>query len=388
MSFDLHWKDCSECRCRTFVASNNDDNSCQCGHLKCFHESIPVPKAAFHLHPPEASKVAAALALSAAPPAAPPTPARALTTALALSPPANSPSASGASSVSSRDITNQVSKVFENEVNKTLDDCFHRALPQCKIHDFRNREIIEDGTKVEIDSIAYMSHDTLKEGETNNESGIYVVAPQNKSSVKVFAAKTTQLKDSPYAKKKNLRNDVNKYVIGESYSGDNLKKIKTKVTQLEEKIEKMKVRHELQTRSPVSDVTCLVGAAILSFMTPLGKSVGRKERADHCKKQIYKVLSCAKTPHLYRLAQGRRLFLCVLSATDAAQTAALREVSSGIDSLNVGQMATEGKIDAMEEKVDAMYSLLSTFVKAVLPGLEEEENGEDDDPPLHDYGAS
>jgi hypothetical protein len=51
-------------------------------------------------------------------------------------------------------------------------------------------------------------------------------------------------------------------------------------------------------------------------------------------------------------------------------------------------MATEGKIDAMEEKVDAMYSLLSTFVKAVLPGLEEEENGEDDDPPLHDYGAS
>jgi hypothetical protein len=95
-----------------------------------------------------------------------------------------------------------------------------------------------------------MSHDTLKEGETNNESGIYVVAPQNKSSVKVFAAKTTQLKDSPYAKKKNLRNDVNKYVIGESYSSDNLKKIKTKVTQLEEKIEKMKVRHELQTRSP------------------------------------------------------------------------------------------------------------------------------------------
>jgi hypothetical protein len=77
-------------------------------------------------------------------------------------------------------------------------------------------------------------------------------------------------------------------------------------------------------------------------------------------------------------------------------------VSSGIDSLNVGQMATEGKIDAMEGKidamegkidamegkVDAMYSLLSTFVKAVLPGVEEEENGEDDDPPLHDYGAS
>lgn len=171
MSFDLHWKDCSEdrCRCRTFVASQNDDSSCLCGHLKCFHESIPVAfsKDAFHLPPQEASKVAAALVASAAPPI----PATPPTTALAsLSPPASTHSASGASSVTSKAITNQISKVFENEVNKTLDDCFHRALPQCQIHDFRNREITEAGTNfVEIDSIACLSHDTLKEGETINE---------------------------------------------------------------------------------------------------------------------------------------------------------------------------------------------------------------------------
>lgn len=244
---------------------------------------------------------------------------------------------------------------------------------------------------MEIDSIAYMSHDTLKEGKTNKESGIYVVAPPNNSRMKVLAAPGGALKGSPDAKKKNLQNDVDKYVIGESYSGDNPEMMEKKVKQLEKKIKKMKERHEHQI-GPVSDVTRLVGAAILSFMTPLGKGIGRKDRADYCKKKIYKVLSCATTPLLYRLAQGRRLFLCVLSATDAAQTAALREVSSGIDSLNVGQMATEarvgsveGKVESVEGKVDAMNNLLSTFVKAVLPGLEEKKE-EDNEPPLHDYG--
>ena len=59
---------------------------------------------------------------------------------------------------------------------------------------------------------------------------------------------------------------------------------------------------------------------------------------------------------------------------------ALRQVSSGIDSLNVGQMATEARVESLEGKVDAMINLFSTFVKAVLPGLEEEKKEEDDDP--------
>lgn len=122
-------------------------------------------------------------------------------------------------------------------------------------------------------------------------------------------------------------------------------------------------------------------------MAPLGTGIGRKDRADYCEEQIRKVLSHARTPHLYRLAQGRRLFLFVLSATDAAQTAALRGVFSGIDSLNVGQMATEARVGSLEEKVDAMNKLLSTLVKVVLPGLVEEkmEDDHDHDPPLHDY---
>lgn len=75
-----------------------------------------------------------------------------------------------------------------------------------------------------------------------------VVAPRNNSKLTVLAANSKQLKSSPDAKKRNLQNNnVDKYIIGESYSGDIPGMMKKKVKQLEKKINKMKERHERQT---------------------------------------------------------------------------------------------------------------------------------------------
>jgi hypothetical protein len=80
---------------------------------------------------------------------------------------------------------------------------------------------------------------------------------------------------SPGAKERKLEQDVEKYVIGETYSGEKERKVKAKVNELELKISKMKVRHEgNHSGRSCPDISSLVGAAMLAILN------GSKPRAS------------------------------------------------------------------------------------------------------------
>jgi hypothetical protein len=62
-----------------------------------------------------------------------------------------------------------------------------------------------------------------------------------------------------------LEEKVEKYVIGETYSGQQASKIKAKVDELKIKITKMVEQYKCQNMDYAWDVTSVVGAALLAF---------------------------------------------------------------------------------------------------------------------------
>jgi hypothetical protein len=248
------------------------------------------------------------------------------------------PPAAGAppSTPKSRDIYNQIAAVFEGEVNMHLEDYFQSVLPGCKFSRFKSREIDDDNTALEMDSFSYMPHDTLEPPQTNNALGIYVVQPKGMNKKKPKGA------NSPGAKAANLGRHAEKYAVGESYSGDREDRIKGKVHQLEEKLDKMKQRHSIQSHAAVSDVTSLFGAAILSFTC---QSLPRKNQSRKCMKAVLEELSSTQTPILWRLARAERFFIVVLSTREGANTRALREITRGIQGVEIGIQAILGRLD-------------------------------------------
>jgi len=186
MSVQQVFKGCATegCSCVTFVASKEDKDVCLCSHMSCFHNSETITVDVNPLR-------------------------------LASSPPGS-------------DITKQVSTVFEVEVNKHLDDHFQSALPGCTVLNFKNREFEDDLVHLELDSFAYMTKDTLGEGHTNKDVGIQVIIPPHNSKQKAVSAPTNNLKQSPGAVARNLQSDADKYIVGESYSGDKEKCLRKK----------------------------------------------------------------------------------------------------------------------------------------------------------------
>ena len=243
----------------------------------------------------------------------------------------------------SKDISNQIASVFEGEVNAYLDDNFQSVLPRCNFSRFRSREI-EDNAALEMDSFAYMTKDTRETPEIKNTLGIYVVELRGVPLKKPKGA-PRKLAKSPGVKAANLERTAEKYVVGESYSGDREDRIKRKVKELEEKLVKLKDRHETQSCA-VSDVTSLFGAAILSFTC---QSLPRKDQSKKCMAAVLEELSSDKTPILWRLAQAKRLFLVVLSTKEGPCTCALREITRGISGLEV---TVEVGISTILERLD------------------------------------
>lgn len=86
-----------------------------------------------------------------------------------------------------------------------------------------------------------------------------------------------------------------KYIIGESYSGNDEVRIQGKVGDLEKKLRLMMERHASLHDKKHSDATSLFGAAILSFTC---RSVPRKEQAKNCMDAVLHVLSKTMTPIL------------------------------------------------------------------------------------------
>lgn len=221
-----------------------------------------------------------------------------------------------------------------------LEDYFQSVLPGCKFSRFKSREIDDGNTALEMDSFSHMTHDTLEPPQTNNALGIYVVQPNRINKRKPEGA-PRKLANSPGAKAANLGRHAEKYVVGESYSGDREDKIRGKVNQLEEKLVRMKQRHSIQSPA-VSDATSLFGAAILSFTC---QTLPRKDQSKKCMKAVLEELSFTQTPILWRLAQAERFFIVVLSTREGANTCALREITRGIQGVEIGIQAILERLD-------------------------------------------
>ena len=238
------------------------------------------------------------------------------------------------------------------EVNQHLDDHFHNALPMCEVLDFRNRELVfvEDGGEIslEIDSFAYMKDDGLLPGKSIQELGILTLdLPDDDAAARLGVAPP-----APAPSAANVTSKVDKYIIGESYGGTKLDNVERKARNLEEKITKMVQRYSNQSGRTITDTTSLVGAAILSFLCPMGTR--RATFADKIQAECWKcVVVPETTPHLHRLARSRRFFLCVLSSTDGAHASSLREICNNMESFRLEQ-------DAQGRTIERILNVLSS----------------------------
>jgi hypothetical protein len=217
-------------------------------------------------------------------------------------------------------------------------------------------------TLCEIDSFGYIFEDSLQYGQVTETDGISLVVPNQCGSMKPVPTLPEKLSDSPNAKLLGGggEREAEKYVIGETYSGHKESKIGVKVRDLEEKIRKMKIRYESNHGKTVTDVTSLVGAAILAFRC------GPKSRKDAriwCNKSILKALSRSSMPFLWRLAQARRFFLVVLSDYESPQTSALRAIEEGQQSLEAGQQSLEAGQQSLEAGQQSMQLQLDKIIE-------------------------
>jgi hypothetical protein len=272
-------------------------------------------------------------------------------------------------------ISNHVSAVFEVEVNKRLDDHFQSILPGCEFSTFKNREIYEGedcSVALEMDSFSYMTKDTLSKPENIPDLGIDVVKLPNNIFLEPKSSPEGQLGGSPGAFAVNLQANAQKYVVGESYSGQNRFTMKAKVTQLEQKLQKMKTHHEGCTRKIVHDVTTLFGAAIFSYTC---HSRVRQHQKAICMDAVLEGLSENGTPALWRLAAAHRLFVAVLSTTDAAFTCYMRESASCIQNLDINLDLNASKMENLELKMDKLVKGIATINKILRGDQQPEENG-------------
>jgi hypothetical protein len=249
----------------------------------------------------------------------------------------------------SKEVSNQIASVFEGEVNRYLDDHLQSVLPRCNFSKFKTREIDDDSTALEMDSFSYMWNDTCEPSQSNPSLGIYVVSPEHIIKKKPAGpGNKNNLKNSPGAQAANLATTVDKYIVGESYSGKKENSIKSKVTQLETKLQKMWHRHKALSGKNHADYTSLFGAAILAFTSV---SAPRSEQYKKCNRAVLESLSCPSSPILWRLAQAERFFIVVLSTSDAANTCALREIASGQQSMEVGIYNIEQHLAKIAEHI-------------------------------------
>lgn len=271
---------------------------------------------------------------------------------------------SGLSSLPGRDAASQnnnrgsasdrCDKIFGKEVNDHLNAHFPSSLPGCTFSGFRTREVPKDDGQalVEIDTFGYILVDSLQEGKETKPNGIYLIEPDNIGDLQRSATSTSDnRKKSPGAQERKLDDKAEKYVIGETYSGENKYKVQGKVKELEKKIVTMVNRHKEKHGRSCSDVTSLVGAAIMALTSG---SKARGSAADSLKDTISNRVKQDKTPYLWRLAHARRLFLVVLSQDETAVTSSFRFIASSLDSNDVRMQSIDESLQSNDVRMDSI----------------------------------
>lgn len=249
-------------------------------------------------------------------------------------------------------ISERVAAVFEQEANTHLTACFPPCLQGCGVTDFRGREIVQDdtGTVVkQLDSFAYMRNDTLALGREARTNGLYLLVPAGVAARAAAAAPDRNLQGSPGDRVPSI---PTKYVVGEAYSGAKPATYAIKVGQLESAIETLRARH-VDRGGACNDITSLVGAALLIC------SCGSRSRAQAVNEDsalFMTALDQGHHPNLWRLAEARRLFCLVISASESPQTVIGRQTYQTLSSL-------QDDVSAMQDDVSAMQSDLEKLMK-------------------------
>jgi len=238
-------------------------------------------------------------------------------------------------------------------VNIHLNDHFSHCLPQCRLSDFRTREVAgpDETVSLDIDAFGYLSRDSLEFGSGSPGSGISLIEPDGCTREKAVAAPPAKPTGSTCAKVKSVETGVEKYIIGETYSGQEETTLMEKVTVLEEKIEKMVGRFNNTNTNSCEDVTSVVGAALLAYFCGPMK---RRDAAEKFSEYVNSTLTKDSMPHLWRLAQARRLFLLVMSANDSPYSTAHRATFQVTEGIELSLSAIEENMSAMKEKLDRM----------------------------------
>lgn len=202
-----------------------------------------------------------------------------------------------------------------------------------------------------------MYNDTPDEGKDSNSNGIYVILPAGCALKKSVQALSQRLSGSLGAKERSVEDTVERYVIGETYFGHNEAKIKVKINELEPKIVKMINRHNENHPTTCTDVTAVVGSAILSV------SCGPKSRKDAMearKKQSLGHLNVTLTPNMWRLVEARRFFLVVLSLDESPITAVTRDTHALIEGISLGQEDTKATLEWIQESLEGLLNRISS----------------------------
>ena len=251
-----------------------------------------------------------------------------------------------------------VGPVFEKEVNVHLKHNLQSCLPSCRISDIRSRQVEKEdgtGTLCEIDSFGYVFEDDLMYGKELPTSGVFLVTPNDCGQKKAIKAKQ-KMSHSPGAQDWKQEKMAEKYIIGESYSGQSEETVAEKVHTLEDRIGKMishfKAKH---SKGLADDITCAVGAVLLCF------SSGAKERNDariYFSNIIYREMSPNETPYLWRLAAARRCYLLVLANIENPQATSLREIVGISES-------TQLSLQSLEETVAEGFERMNQGFKAM-----------------------
>ena len=244
-----------------------------------------------------------------------------------------------------RDVAKIVAAMFEKEVNDHLSDYFQQCLPESFLLSFSNRQIAGE---IEIDSFSCMLLDGGTKGISQPELGIEVLVPENCEYLKAAEAPSEILAGSPHVTtipKQGHGNDTEgdplepeKSVIGETYCGNDERKARGKIGQLENAICTMLKRRQkdFPNSNCPEDVTSVIGAAVFSFLTlddPQEQSIKKFRRwllqppqeqdADPSDGHSQDWINEEKTPNLWRLAKARRLFLVVPTIEKSEISAAL-----------------------------------------------------------------
>lgn len=128
---------------------------------------------------------------------------------------------------------------------------------------------------------------------------------------------------------------VEKYVIGETYSGNKESKIIDKMNELELAIKKLIIRHNENHSVICADVTQVwSGQQFCQFLVV--RSVA-KMPCKSWKESWLRYFTEKQTPNPWRLAQARRVFLVVLSVAECPITTATRSTRTLIQGISLDQ---------------------------------------------------